>query len=693
MSSILNPAVIQALEAAFAPKTTSTTTAALTSASSVSASPTSSTTVTSSPLSSNVTSALQTALTSSSTTSTTSTTSSAATSTTSSATTSTTSSAATTTTTTSSASAPHGTVVTVDSNAQLMTALANAHAGETIQLAAGTYSQLVLNNFNFSSPVTITSASASSPAVLEGLKVNASSGITFSNVEMTTVGSGDPYYGFRISGSNNIAFNQVNVHGDPTVAPSAQISGFYFTGDTGISITNSTMSNMNSAIIANENNGVTFSNNTFSNLSKGGVEAGADQNVSISGNTFTNFQVGVGIHADAIQFYTAGTTTPSSNISITNNLISRGSGDAVQGIFIQDELGTSPYTNVTIANNSVVGAMWDSILVNAQVNGALNVSNNLATSWAGADPGSATSASSIPSTSFVARISLTGDFSNAAVTETGNVAQSYMSNGTAVTPPAGNTQVGGIDAVSNLTDLHTAVVAAAATASLMEHGTVTGNLLTGATGGQLYVADVGVGAGSAAYEQAVGPDGLTLTGTYGTLTVQTNGAYTYTETHDNLTVGQTYTDTFTTTVANESGQATSSSLTVIVQGSGVGDGGSDLIVGGAGTEVMSGFGARSNLYSGTGQDTYQFDSVSQSTPSSFTQIFGFKAGDVIDLSHLDPNFHIVSKFDGHANELVVQQIGAGYWAISGDTTGAGVANFLIHVMGATAPLTADSFHL
>ena len=76
-----------------------------------------------------------------------------------------------------------------------------------------------------------------------------------------------------------------------------------------------------------------------------------------------------------------------------------------------------------------------------------------------------------------------------------------------------------------------------------------------------------------------------------------------------------------------------------------------------------------------------------------TLIKSFKTGDVVDLSHLDPNFHIVSQFDGHAHELMVQQIGTGNWMVYGDTTGAGVANFEIHLTNVQSPLMAGNFHL
>ncbi len=70
-----------------------------------------------------------------------------------------------------------------------------------------------------------------------------------------------------------------------------------------------------------------------------------------------------GDHPDAIQFLTTGTTAASHDINITGNLITRGTGDAVQGIFMRDEVGTLPYANVNIDNNMLVGTGYNGITV------------------------------------------------------------------------------------------------------------------------------------------------------------------------------------------------------------------------------------------------------------------------------------------------------------------------------------------
>ena len=580
--------------------------------------------------------------------------------------------------------------MTVNSVAGLTAALKTATAGETIALAAGNYSGVALNGVHFNQAVTITSADPTHEAVLVGLKVTGSSGLAFNDIGMTTVGSTDPYYAFRVSSSQNISFNDVNAYGASTVAPGSQLTGFYISGSNGVSITNSTIHDMNGGIDASQDQNLTFSNNSFYALSKGGIGISADNNVVASGNTFTNFTVANGTHSDAIQVFTAGTTVGSSNVTITDNTMTRGTGNAFQGVFVKDETGVTPYSNLTITNNTVIGGMWNSIYVNAAVTGVLNVSNNMAASWAGIDVSSAAAgATTYPTANFLGSVELTGNFSGAQLTEVGNVAQGYITNQISGVAPTGNTMIGAIAPVTNLAQLQTMVTAVAAQSAVVEHGTVAGNVLTGATGGTLDIADIGVGTGA---QHAVGSGGATVWGAYGTLTINPDGSYNYVETKSGLVAGQAYDEHFSTTIANVSGQATASTLDVIVSGSAVGDGGKDMIYGGAGAQTFSGFGAGSYLVSGSGPDTFQFDKLAQATPTNQTTIQQFKAGDTIDLSHVDPLFHLVSKWNGTPDELSIQQVSAGNWEVYGNTTGAGT-NFQIHVTGTAGALIADSFHL
>jgi Right handed beta helix region len=325
--------------------------------------------------------------------------------------------------------------VTVSSTAALEAALKSATAGETIQLASGVYTGVVISNEHFTAPVTITSANAADPAVLEGLKVGTESGLNFTNLEMTSLGSTDPYFAFRISSSQNISFSHIQVQGDLSHVASAQLTGaFYVSDSTNVSITDSTFNDLNAAIVAAGNNGFTVSDNAFQDLSKGGVEVAGTSNLTVSGNNFTDFQSGAGVHGDCIQVYTEDSTSAASNIVIDNNVYDRGAGVSAQGIFVTDNTGDMPYHNVTIDNNTMIGADWNAIELMGGT-GTIQVEHNTVESYTGYNVVSG------GNTPFESWINL-GDLTGAQLTETGNTAQFYLMNSVSVATPAGNTKIG-----------------------------------------------------------------------------------------------------------------------------------------------------------------------------------------------------------------------------------------------------------
>jgi VCBS repeat-containing protein len=582
----------------------------------------------------------------------------------------------------------------VNSVAGLSAALQSAHGGDTIQLAPGTYSRPVITNLSYSSSVTITSADPSHQAVISGLMVNNSSGINFNNLQLTTVGSTDPVYAFRVQDSSNLTFSNIHAGGDPSVVAYNQIAGFYITGSNNVSINNSLFDHMSCGIVANNDSNVQITNDAFAYLNKGGVAMGGTSNVTIANNTFTDFQTQSSVHPDAIQLYTQGMLSASNNVSITGNDIERGNGNAVQGIFVSDDTGgLMPYNNLTISNNTIVGGMWDSLYLSSAT-GNVQINNNYVASWAGLDPEGGGTAADINSTPLI-----TGfegyiwliDIRANSFTETGNTAQAYLGNGGAVLPtPAGNTLIGMVQAYAPSTPPAATVTAVAQNASAAVLGHASGNLLTGDTGAGLYLASV---AGAGQSSQLASATGKAFTGQYGTLTASSDGAFTYSSNNFATTVGVTYDDRFTLTVGS-SGQATSTTLDVLLTATGVGNGQVDYITGGAAASTISAFGTGSLLTSGVGSDTFIFNNIGQSTLANETVILGLKAGDLIDLSGLGPNMKIVSQFDGHADEVVLAHMGTGNWQVQVDTTGAGAPNFAVHLLNTNvANLTAGNFIL
>ncbi|MCW1384706.1 hypothetical protein OLX02_17960 [Novosphingobium sp. KCTC 2891] len=122
-----------------------------------------------------------------------------------------------------------------------------------------------------------------------------------------------------------------------------------------------------------------------------------------------------------------------------------------------------------------------------------------------------------------------------------------------------------------------------------------------------------------------------------------------------------------------------------------GGGGNDLLNGGTGADVLTG---------GLGADRFVFTSVADSLPTARDRINDFSRtqGDRIDLSGIDAitggtddPFHLVSKFAGHAGDLLVQKM-TGFYRVSGDINGDKVADFSFDVVAASA-LGAGDFIL
>lgn len=306
-------------------------------------------------------------------------------------------------------------IYTVSSTSEFSSIMKKVKAGDTVQLKSGTYDGLVISGLAYSKPITITSANSSSPAEVTGLTINKSSGINISNIMMTDKNA-STLYDFSVLSSSNIGFNQVKISGEAGSA-GYDSAPFLIRNSQNVSVTNSEVTHARYGISMLNNSGVTVSGNYFHDLRTDGVRGGGNSNINIAKNIFTDFHPADGDHPDAIQFWTTNTSGSASNITISDNVIMRGDGDAMQGVFMRDEVGNLPYKNVVISGNIVVGGMYHGITVgNAQ---GLTVTNNQVTGYADQK----------------SWISVTS-----AATLTGNTAQTYIINGVAATTaPTGNT--------------------------------------------------------------------------------------------------------------------------------------------------------------------------------------------------------------------------------------------------------------
>lgn len=259
------------------------------------------------------------------------------------------------TTTTSSTGAHTTTVSTGD---DLYAALKTAHAGDVIKLAAGNYSAISLNGFNFTGGgVTVESADNSHQAVLNGLTVNNSSGLTFDHLNLNVNGSTST--GANVGNSSNITISAVTVHG---TTGTDEGGGVFVRSSSNVTVTGSDFSAIGSGIGHLDDTGLTFTNNNFHNLATDGIYGGGSNGVLVSGNHFQDFFPEAGAHPDAIQFWGGSTGVSGSNVTITDNVIVRGAGDPIQGIFLEST------NNVIITGNAMSGTMYNGISVSTTNN-------------------------------------------------------------------------------------------------------------------------------------------------------------------------------------------------------------------------------------------------------------------------------------------------------------------------------------
>jgi parallel beta-helix repeat protein len=274
------------------------------------------------------------------------------------------------------------TTITVSNSVELAAALktaASTKTPETILLAGGTYSLNPLSNYNPSAGVTVESANSSNKAVIEGLSLGHSSNFTFNDLAFTTLPTKSTGEVAAADFNNNVNFTNDTFSGPVSKSyASAPSQGLVIIGSTNSTVSNSVFQYVQNGLTERENNGITISGDSFSNLFGDGIDNAASSNVTISQNSFTSLHIDSADsqHSDCIQFWTSGETTAGGNIKITGNTYTIGSGTAAQGIFISDQVGDLTYSNVTIENNDLVGTGWNGITLQ-HVSGATVENNTL----------------------------------------------------------------------------------------------------------------------------------------------------------------------------------------------------------------------------------------------------------------------------------------------------------------------------
>lgn len=642
--------------------------------------------------------------------------------------------------------------ITVNSSTSLVSALKVAQSGDVIKLAAGDYASFSVSNLNFTGAgVTITSADPTHEAKLNGFTISTSTGLNLQGLELVV--SPTVANAYQVLKSGNITLDNLNVHGTLDGNPQNDTGGILVRESKNVVVSNSEFQQLQYGVAHVDDSGLTIKGNQFHDIRMDAVRGGGTSHITIADNYFTNFYPKAGDHGDAIQFWTSNTTTSAADINITGNVIIRGAGNSMQGVFLRDESGTLPYQNVTIADNLIVGAMNNGIMVAGGQH--ITIANN--TVAALPDQKSAITvqrvddvtllnnkASAIYATTSVTGLHETGDTLIGDVLDGGRaVTSAYMSTHTLVTTVTLTTLDAQADAAMKAMDLlradlkvvtgtsgndnlsvdqaHDTRIEAGAGNDVLSSGGIGHNTLIGGAGDDGYrvaskfdvvIEDAGGGndvvTASVDYVLPDNVERLTLAGE--ARTGVGNGL-------DNKMVGTAGGDT----LSGLGGDDNVSSLDgddKVLGGDGAdaiwggngndtligdagadklqGDAGNDSIAGGAGNDTIDGSAGTDVLGGGSGADLFVFSTLEAKGETIVD--FSHAEGDRINLSALDANSVATGNqaFSFLGTGAFTKVAGQLHYEVSGsdsylagDTNGDGIADFRILMKGVNSFVASD----
>lgn len=262
-----------------------------------------------------------------------------------------------------------GTAITVHDAAELAAALHAATGGETIFLAAGDYGRVVIDD-RYGDTVTLLSDPAA-PAVIRNLVIRDAAHVTLDGAVLdysfTPGKSTIQDRPFTVTGSDAITLRNIRFDGDVaagtgTVDDGAGAGiGLTLKDSRAITVENSLIAGFYRGATVFNCDGITFTGNEVTAIRSDGLNLAATQGALISGNYFHDFREAEGStdHRDMIQVYSAKTTRPSTDLTITGNIFDMGQGSTAQTVWMRNEAVDAGagdamfYRNIVVEENFI----------------------------------------------------------------------------------------------------------------------------------------------------------------------------------------------------------------------------------------------------------------------------------------------------------------------------------------------------
>jgi hypothetical protein len=280
----------------------------------------------------------------------------------------------------------------VSNLSELREALRQSQGGETILLQPGDYGAVDIHDFAPTAPVVLRAAGTGAPVRFTGLNLSNVSNITLDGVlfdyryQKDDVQWTSPFYvvdSQKVTISNSRFDGDVVTGGTPVDRGYGNGRGLSIDTSSDIAVLNNQISIFHRGLVVENCDRVTVSGNDISAVRSDGMNFVAVQSLVVEDNYVHDLRISGGSddHPDMIQFWTAGTDRPTTDVILRNNVLNSGHGGWSQSILIGNEVvregkagGSMFYRNITITGNVIINSHLHGITV-GETKG-LVISNN-----------------------------------------------------------------------------------------------------------------------------------------------------------------------------------------------------------------------------------------------------------------------------------------------------------------------------
>ncbi len=265
----------------------------------------------------------------------------------------------------------------------LQDTLRQAQTGGRIALAQGDYGTLSLRGLSApkGTPLVIGSADPARPARFAGLMLQDVSNLVLEDVVFDyTFQPDDPPHlrPFAVADSQGITIRRAIFDGDLAWGRDVASDGFgtgyglSIVGSANVTLQDSQIYGFLRGLVVNGSKGITIQGNDLHDLRSDGMDFAQVTDVAILRNHIHDFAASDAStdHADMIQFWTNGTTQPTRNVIIRDNVLNAGAGRYTQSIFMRNDLVDRElagpemfYRDIQIAGNVIINAHRHGITV------------------------------------------------------------------------------------------------------------------------------------------------------------------------------------------------------------------------------------------------------------------------------------------------------------------------------------------